>query len=165
MQVSELVNHLIVNQITLGIRKFTLIFKLDKRQTVEIHPGSVLHGQLPPYLLFAEVVQTSKCYLRSLSSIEGSWLQEVAPEYARSHKICVGKDAWWVHSNSPFCTQTFCHSAVMTQSGKMSSLFCIVDIIKRFNILAMIGTIFHKDTDSSSRKRVRVKRVSNCRCV
>lgn len=66
--------------------------QLDKRQVVSIHPSSGLHGQQPQYVLFTEVVQTNKCYLRSLSTVECEWLQEVAPEYMRSHKIRYVKD-------------------------------------------------------------------------
>ncbi|KAH0822356.1 hypothetical protein GEV33_000436 [Tenebrio molitor] len=51
---------------------------LDKRQVVSIHPSSVLHGQQPHFVLFTEVVQTTKCYLRSLSTVESDWLIEMA---------------------------------------------------------------------------------------
>lgn len=67
-------------------------FQLDKRQVVSIHPSSVLHGQQPHCVLFTEVVQTNKCYLRGLCTVESDWLQEIAPEYARSHKVRYVKD-------------------------------------------------------------------------
>lgn len=47
----------------------------------------MLHGQQPHFVLFTEVVQTNKCYLRNLTTIESDWLQEISPEYMRSHKI------------------------------------------------------------------------------
>ncbi|KAJ8952268.1 hypothetical protein NQ318_007435 [Aromia moschata] len=65
---------------------------LDKRQVVQIHPSSSLHGQQPHYVLFTEVVQTNKCYLRSLTTIEGEWLSEIAPDYVKSRNIRFNKD-------------------------------------------------------------------------
>ncbi|KAF5274700.1 hypothetical protein FQA39_LY07092 [Lamprigera yunnana] len=58
---------------------------MDKRQVVNIHPSSVLHGQQPQFVLFTEVVQTTKCYLRGLTTIENKWLYDIVPDYARSH--------------------------------------------------------------------------------
>ncbi|KAL1513446.1 hypothetical protein ABEB36_002857 [Hypothenemus hampei] len=57
---------------------------LDKRQLTQIHPSSVVHGQLPHYVIFTEVVQTTKCYLRDLTTLEGDWLNEIAPDYFKS---------------------------------------------------------------------------------
>lgn len=39
---------------------------LDKRQMVYIHPGSILHGQQPHLIIYSEVVQTNKCYVRQI---------------------------------------------------------------------------------------------------
>lgn len=52
---------------------------LEKKQKVHIHPSSNLHGQKPHCILFTEVVQTSKCYLRNISTIEVEWLQDLVP--------------------------------------------------------------------------------------
>ncbi|XP_019879250.2 ATP-dependent RNA helicase DHX33 [Aethina tumida] len=60
---------------------------LDKKQTVMIHPSSTLHGQQPHLILFTEVVQTTKCYLRGLTTIEAEWLSEIAPDYVRTHNL------------------------------------------------------------------------------
>lgn len=46
------------------------------RQVVYMHPSSVLHGTKPDCIMYHEVVFTSKCYLRSVSSIEPIWLTE-----------------------------------------------------------------------------------------
>lgn len=75
------------NSLSAFFMLFLFLLQLDKRQVVSIHPSSDLHGQLPFCVLFTEVVQTNKCYLRSLTTIECEWLQEVAPEYMRSHRI------------------------------------------------------------------------------
>ncbi|CAG9814092.1 unnamed protein product [Phaedon cochleariae] len=62
---------------------------LDKKQAVLIHPSSSLHGQQPGLVIFTEVVQTSKCYLRGLTTIESDWLSEIAPEYLKNHHMKV----------------------------------------------------------------------------
>ncbi|XP_060517073.1 ATP-dependent RNA helicase DHX33 [Cylas formicarius] len=65
---------------------------LDRRQVTLIHPSSVLHGQQPAYVVFTEVVQSTKCYLRGIISIEGEWLREIAPDYLRNHNFRYSKD-------------------------------------------------------------------------
>lgn len=60
---------------------------LDKKQSVQFHPSSCLHRQQPHLVLFTEVVQTNKCYLRGLTTVEAAWLQEIAPEYMKTHTL------------------------------------------------------------------------------
>jgi HrpA-like RNA helicase len=54
---------------------------LVSNQVVYIHPSSVLFGRKPEAVFFTELVQTSKKYMRKISSIQMSWLVEVAPHY------------------------------------------------------------------------------------
>lgn len=54
---------------------------------VQIHPSSVLHGQQPAVVLYTEVVQTNKCYIRGLTTIEADWLLDIAPNYMKTHSI------------------------------------------------------------------------------
>ncbi|XP_072041884.1 ATP-dependent RNA helicase DHX33-like [Amphiura filiformis] len=56
---------------------------LDRKQTVTIHPSSCLFNCKPAYLLYNELVQTTKCYMRNVCLIDPEWLYEVAPEYFR----------------------------------------------------------------------------------
>lgn len=44
------------------------------RQQVHIHPSSVLHMKKPECILFHEVTLTSKCYLRTVSSVQPDWV-------------------------------------------------------------------------------------------
>ena len=53
-------------------------------QPVHIHPSSVLFSnpsgrKLPEYVVFAELLITSKQYMRNVTAVEGSWLMECAP--------------------------------------------------------------------------------------
>lgn len=61
---------------------------------MKIHPSSILHLSYPPYLLFSEVVQTGKCYIRTVTKIKPEWLEEVVPEYAKQQKF-----VHWTPSN------------------------------------------------------------------
>ncbi|XP_062501947.1 probable ATP-dependent RNA helicase DHX35 isoform X2 [Corticium candelabrum] len=49
---------------------------------LEIHPTSVLYGEkLPQWVVFHEVIQTNKDYMRDITVIEPEWLYELAPHY------------------------------------------------------------------------------------
>jgi len=51
-----------------------------------IHPGSSLFGlkEPPECVVFTEIVQTSKNYIRAATAIEGHWLVELVPTYFRA---------------------------------------------------------------------------------
>lgn len=46
---------------------------------VKIHPSSVLHSKTPECIIFNEVIRTSRQYVRGVTSIDASWLPEIAP--------------------------------------------------------------------------------------
>lgn len=50
---------------------------------VHIHPSSTLFKEVPPpkFVLYYELVETSKNFMRSVMSIKGEWLVELAPHY------------------------------------------------------------------------------------
>ncbi|XP_075212516.1 ATP-dependent RNA helicase DHX33 [Lycorma delicatula] len=54
-------------------------------QRVCIHPSSAVFGSLPPCVLYAELVQTNRVYMKHVSPIDPDWLEEVMPNYARLH--------------------------------------------------------------------------------
>uniref|UniRef100_A0AAZ3QKM4 RNA helicase n=1 Tax=Oncorhynchus tshawytscha TaxID=74940 RepID=A0AAZ3QKM4_ONCTS len=56
---------------------------LDTHQPVAIHPSSVLFQAKPAYVVFNELLHTSKCYMRDLCLVDADWLVEAAPEYFR----------------------------------------------------------------------------------
>ncbi|KAL7424476.1 hypothetical protein Q5752_000160 [Cryptotrichosporon argae] len=57
--------------------------------TVYVHPSSCLVGMQPPprFILYYELVLTSKEYMRQCMPIEGSWLYELAPHYFNKSEI------------------------------------------------------------------------------
>ncbi|KAK6185965.1 hypothetical protein SNE40_008091 [Patella caerulea] len=51
-------------------------------QTLHIHPTSVLFPEIPPkWVVFNEVVQTSKYFMRDVTVIKPEWLCELAPHF------------------------------------------------------------------------------------
>ncbi|KAH0619085.1 hypothetical protein JD844_018733 [Phrynosoma platyrhinos] len=49
---------------------------------LHIHPTSVLYAEKPPrWVVYNEVIQTSKYYMRDVTAIESSWLLELAPHF------------------------------------------------------------------------------------
>ncbi|XP_047663327.1 probable ATP-dependent RNA helicase DHX35 [Tachysurus fulvidraco] len=53
----------------------------DDRE-LHIHPNSVLYGEKPPkWVVFNEVIQTSRYYMRDVTAVESSWLVELAPHF------------------------------------------------------------------------------------
>lgn len=54
---------------------------LDTHQPVAIHPSSVLFQAKPAYVIFNELLHTSRCYMRDLCLVDADWLLNAAPEY------------------------------------------------------------------------------------
>ena len=46
-----------------------------------IHPSSILTAYSPKWVMFHEVVETTKIFMREVSEIELDWLLEIAPHY------------------------------------------------------------------------------------
>lgn len=50
-------------------------------QQVYIHPSSALFDKNPEWVIYHELVMTSKEYMREVLAIDPKWLLEVAPKY------------------------------------------------------------------------------------
>ena len=57
------------------------------QQTVMIHPNSCLFEEQSRWLLYHELVFTTKEYMRQVIEIESSWLLEVAPHYYKPREL------------------------------------------------------------------------------
>ena len=53
---------------------------LREKQVVALHPSSTLTTK-PEWALYSEYVVTSKNYIRTVSSVKGEWMLELAPHY------------------------------------------------------------------------------------
>lgn len=58
-----------------------------KGQTVMMHPQSCLAEDLPRWVVYHELVLTTKEYMRNVVVIDGKWLLEVAPHYYRDNEV------------------------------------------------------------------------------
>jgi pre-mRNA-splicing factor ATP-dependent RNA helicase DHX16 len=56
-------------------------------QSVQIHPTSALFQQLPRWLIYHELVFTTKEFMRQVIEIQPDWLVEIAPHYYKSKEI------------------------------------------------------------------------------
>ncbi|XP_069817056.1 probable ATP-dependent RNA helicase DHX37 [Dendropsophus ebraccatus] len=48
---------------------------------VFIHPSSALFRQLPDFIVFQEILETTKMYMKGVSSIEPDWIPVLLPQY------------------------------------------------------------------------------------
>ncbi|XP_038624521.1 pre-mRNA-splicing factor ATP-dependent RNA helicase DHX16 isoform X1 [Tachyglossus aculeatus] len=60
---------------------------VKQQQTVYIHPNSCLFEEQPRWLLYHELVFTTKEFMRQVLEIESSWLLEVAPHYYKAREL------------------------------------------------------------------------------
>lgn len=58
-----------------------------KHQTVLMHPQSCLLEDLPRWVVYHELVMTTKEYMRTVSTIDSKWLLEVAPHYYKDNEV------------------------------------------------------------------------------
>ncbi|GFG40919.1 hypothetical protein Cfor_11095 [Coptotermes formosanus] len=87
---------------TVGIRKaitagyFYHVARLSKggqyktakhQQTVMIHPNSSMFEDLPRWVIYHELVFTTKEFMRQVMEIESKWLLEVAPHYYKPREL------------------------------------------------------------------------------
>jgi ATP-dependent RNA helicase DHX8/PRP22 len=57
---------------------------LADHQQVYIHPSSALFHQQPEWVIYNEIVMTSKEYMREVTAINPAWLVELAPRFYKS---------------------------------------------------------------------------------
>ncbi|XP_049625154.1 probable ATP-dependent RNA helicase DHX37 [Suncus etruscus] len=50
---------------------------------VFIHPSSVLFRELPDFVVYQEIVETTKMYMKGVSAVEASWVPVLLPSYCQ----------------------------------------------------------------------------------
>ncbi|XP_078083166.1 putative ATP-dependent RNA helicase DHX37 [Mustelus asterias] len=55
-------------------------------EPVFIHPNSVLFKHLPEFVVYQEIVETSKMYMKGLTAIESEWIPLLLPQYSHFGK-------------------------------------------------------------------------------
>ncbi|XP_037227979.1 pre-mRNA-splicing factor ATP-dependent RNA helicase DHX16 [Falco rusticolus] len=57
------------------------------QQTVFIHPNSSLFEEQPRWVIYHELVFTTKEFMRQVIEIDSAWLLEVAPHYYQAKEL------------------------------------------------------------------------------
>ncbi|KAM4696556.1 pre-mRNA-splicing factor ATP-dependent RNA helicase DHX16 [Rhinophrynus dorsalis] len=60
---------------------------VKQQQAVYVHPNSSLHEEQPRWVIYHELVFTTKEYMRQIIEIDSTWLLEVAPHYYKSREL------------------------------------------------------------------------------
>eukprot|EP00029_Vermamoeba_vermiformis_P013374 TRINITY_DN828_c0_g1_i1.p1 TRINITY_DN828_c0_g1~~TRINITY_DN828_c0_g1_i1.p1 ORF type:complete len:1026 (+),score=350.52 TRINITY_DN828_c0_g1_i1:132-3209(+) len=60
---------------------------IKHNESVQIHPSSSMSQQLPRWVIYHELVYTTKEYMRQVMEIRPDWLLEIAPHYYRSKEL------------------------------------------------------------------------------
>ncbi|RKP12336.1 putative ATP-dependent RNA helicase DHX35 [Piptocephalis cylindrospora] len=55
--------------------------------TLHLHPESVLFKQSPTWVVYHEVMETTRNFMRDVTAIEPTWLTEVAPHFFKKRQI------------------------------------------------------------------------------
>lgn len=64
---------------------------LGQKMSASIHPSSSLFRAKPAYVVFTELVHTSKCYMRHVSVVDPQWLVSTASSYFEKIKFYGGQ--------------------------------------------------------------------------
>lgn len=67
---------------------------LKHSHTIFAHPGSLLFKQTPRWVIYHELVLTSKAFMRQITEIEPEWLLEVAPHYMKKSDLDKLDEKW-----------------------------------------------------------------------
>jgi RNA helicase HrpA len=60
------------------------VYRSPTADRIQIHPGSVMYRESPPYIVAGEIVKTSRMFARSVSPLNRQWLWEISPSLAES---------------------------------------------------------------------------------
>lgn len=60
---------------------------IKDQSTVHIHPSSMVFGESPRWIVYFELVMTSKEFMRQVIEIQPDWLLQVAPHYYKPKDI------------------------------------------------------------------------------
>uniref|UniRef100_A0A7N5JUP7 DEAH-box helicase 37 n=1 Tax=Ailuropoda melanoleuca TaxID=9646 RepID=A0A7N5JUP7_AILME len=113
---------------------------------VFIHPSSVLFKELPEFVVYQEIVETTKMYMKGVSAVEVQWIPVLLPSYCQFDKpleepppaYCPEKGRVLCHRASVFYRVGWPLPAV--QVGFPEGIDCY----KHFARVLLEGQVFHK---------------------
>ncbi|XP_031712206.1 putative ATP-dependent RNA helicase DHX37 [Anarrhichthys ocellatus] len=65
---------------------------------VFIHPSSALFKTLPEFIVYQEIMETTKMYMRGVSAVEAEWIPELLPQYCHSGSPLESPSPWFCSS-------------------------------------------------------------------
>ncbi|TMS03931.1 putative ATP-dependent RNA helicase DHX37 [Larimichthys crocea] len=80
-------------------------------EPVFIHPSSALFKTLPEFVVYQEIMETTKMYMKGLSAVEAEWVPQLLPQYCHfgsplespSPWLCSSTGTVRCHRSSTFC--------------------------------------------------------------
>ncbi|XP_033692613.1 probable ATP-dependent RNA helicase DHX37 [Tursiops truncatus] len=113
---------------------------------VFIHPSSVLFRELPEFVVYQEIVETTKMYMKGVSTVEVQWIPVLLPSYCQFDKpleepppaYCPEKGRVLCHRASVFCRVGWPLPAVQVDFPEG------LDCYKHFAQVLLEGQVFHK---------------------
>uniref|UniRef100_A0AAX7VF37 Activating signal cointegrator 1 complex subunit 3 n=1 Tax=Astatotilapia calliptera TaxID=8154 RepID=A0AAX7VF37_ASTCA len=67
-------------------------------EPVFIHPNSALFKTLPEFVVYQEVMETSKMYMRGVSAVEAEWVPQFLPQYCHFGSPLESPSPWFCSS-------------------------------------------------------------------
>ncbi|XP_004690689.1 PREDICTED: probable ATP-dependent RNA helicase DHX37 [Condylura cristata] len=113
---------------------------------VFIHPSSVLFKELPEFVVYQEIVETTKMYMKGLSTVEIQWIPVLLPSYCQFEKpleepcptYCPEKGRVLCHRPSVFYRVGWPLPAVQVDFPEG------IDRYKHFARFLLEGQVFHR---------------------
>uniref|UniRef100_A0A3B3WJG0 Activating signal cointegrator 1 complex subunit 3 n=1 Tax=Poecilia mexicana TaxID=48701 RepID=A0A3B3WJG0_9TELE len=66
---------------------------------VFIHPNSALFKKLPEFVVYQEIMETSKMYMRGVSAVEADWVPQLLPQYCHFGSPLDSPAPWFCSSS------------------------------------------------------------------
>uniref|UniRef100_A0A3B3VT34 Activating signal cointegrator 1 complex subunit 3 n=1 Tax=Poecilia latipinna TaxID=48699 RepID=A0A3B3VT34_9TELE len=66
---------------------------------VFIHPNSALFKKLPEFVVYQEIMETSKMYMRGVSAVEADWVPQLLPQYCHFGPPLDSPPPWFCSSS------------------------------------------------------------------
>ncbi|XP_041793874.1 probable ATP-dependent RNA helicase DHX37 [Chelmon rostratus] len=79
-------------------------------EPVFIHPTSALFKTLPEFVVYQEIMETTKMYMKGVSAAEGEWVPELLPQYCHFSSPLETPSPWFCSSTGTIrchCSSTF----------------------------------------------------------
>lgn len=67
-------------------------------EPVFIHPSSALFKSLPDYIVYQEIMETSKMYMKGVSAVEAQWIPQLLPQYCHFGSPLDSPPPWFCQS-------------------------------------------------------------------